>query len=111
MKIPVDHQEFYHAVIGPIDRRKLDRNYPNGEGDCRAALDDAFMRVAGHYADSHASGWGVKPEQLGHISFAAYDDDLKKAVVDSYLDEKKKMPDHIEAWYLLLQKRKRTKKK
>ena len=98
--------EYYFCYIGPTDRNELDKKYPNGEGHIKRAINEAFRSVTGHWADVCGSGWGVTHEQTCHISFAADDNELKKAIVQSYLDEKKKMPDYVEAWYLLLKKRK-----
>jgi hypothetical protein len=96
-------REYFAAYIGPIDRVELDKTNPMGEGKLRSYLQQAFHEVAGHWADTCSSGWGVKPDMIHHLSFAHWDEDTKKGVVDSYIWESKKMPRCVKAWYLLLE--------
>ena len=99
---PMNNPEFYFCYIGPIDRDKLDISHPSGEGHLRESLKDAFHDVAGHWADRCGSGWGIKPECIDAMMFGERNEELKKAIVLSYIDEKIPMPRHIKAWYLLL---------
>jgi hypothetical protein len=104
--------EYYFCYIGPTDRIKLDKNLAaaghNGESRLRWDISESFKRVTGHDAKVCGSGWGVTEKQTYHIGFATYNDELKKAVVSSYIQENKTktMPDYIRAWYLLLKERK-----
>ena len=107
----MNNKEYFFAYIGPVDSNKFRKKYPNGEGLIRASLQGAFEKVAGHCNEVCGSGWGIKKSQLGHINFASFDEETKVAVIQSYLSEKKKMPDYVEAWYLLLKNNKKAKKK
>lgn len=95
-------QEYFTAYIGPIDREELDNSHPCGEGHLRSQLQEAFYNVAGHYADRCGSGWGTTEEQVSAMSFADNNEEMKQLLVQSYIDEGKKMPRYIRAWYLLL---------
>jgi hypothetical protein len=91
----VKKEEYYFCYIGPTDRERLDKRFPNGEGHLRSCIQNAFYEVTEHDADLCGSGWGVKQNQIDHISFATYDDELKEVVINSYLKEKKKCPDTL----------------
>lgn len=95
--------EYFNLTIGPIDRDELDKTHPCGEGLIRSTAKETFYRVAGHYADSCRSGWGCKPEYIDAMWFHNNTEEMKKALVQSYIDEKKTMPRYIRSWYLLLQ--------
>lgn len=101
--------EYYYCFIGPTDRKKLDKKYPNGEGILRSRIKDTFLEVAGHEADRCSSGWGQKKENVDQIWFAANNEETKKALIQSYFDEKKAMPRYVRAWYLLLKEEKNWK--
>jgi hypothetical protein len=83
--------EYWTCYIGPIDRDELDKTHPMGEGCIRSYVQEAFYKVAGHYADKCGSGWGCKPEYLDHMSFGNNTEETKIALVKSYIYENKKL--------------------
>jgi hypothetical protein len=97
-----NNPEYWTCYIGPIDRDELDETHPMGEGLIRSWVKEAFYKVAGYHADTCGSGWGCKPEYLDHMRFGNNTEEMKLALVKSYIHEGKKMPRYIRAWYLLL---------
>lgn len=93
-------KEYYFCYIGPTDRNELDKKFPMGEGRLRASIQVAFEEVTGHYAKRCGSGWGIIEGQTYEISFATYDKKNKIAIINSYKQEKKKMPNYVKAWAL-----------
>lgn len=97
--------QYHICIIGPIDRDELDKTHPNGEGCICAYNKEAFFKVAGHYANTCASGWGVTPEIEEEIHFAWNNEDTKKRIIRSYLNEEKPFPTKLhEAYHLLMVK-------
>lgn len=102
--------QYYYCCMGPFSRKKLDKMFPNGEGIIRGYLQHGFMSAIGVYPRNCASGWGVSEEQSQAISFATYNDELKKCVINSYKEEGKELPRWAKAWDLLFKEESENKK-
>ena len=95
--------EFYFAYVALIDLVVFDKIYLCGEGSISSQIKSAFTSIAGHYPAICSSGWRVTQEQTDQISFATYDEETKKDIIQSYINENKKLPRHLRAWQLLLE--------
>ena len=103
--------EYWFCYVGPADGSKL---LMGADAPMREGVREAFCRVTGEYPVTLGSGWGVNPDQVQEISFAAWDESTKRAVVGSYAREGKTPPPHILAWKLYfdhVDKPKRKKRK
>lgn len=97
-------QEYWYCVIGPANPDE----YPGNGADwpLRGSVQRAFSEfIKKEFTCS--SGWGVAEDQARQISFATNDDDLKRALIQSYHDEGKPMPRHMRAWELLFREESR----
>jgi len=91
---------YYYAVIGPVERSRLDKEYPSGEGGLRSAIQGQFYRMFPDIEFTCSSGWGVTPEMKDEIFYATCDDATKKALIKSFYVENKKIPRALRAWEL-----------
>lgn len=94
--------EYHFCFIGPFDRNELDKIRPSGEGSIRRANQEAYRKLTNEAEVRCSSGWGVTPEQKTSASFFLNDDELKDALVQSYLDENLPLPTKAyKAWMIL----------
>jgi hypothetical protein len=103
--------QYYFAILGPVSRKKLDKKYPHGEGALRHAIQSKFFEMFNTQDFSCSSGWGVTADAKDGMSFETHDDELKKVVIESYYQEKKKLPRYARAWELLFKEENEKNKK
>lgn len=89
---------YWYCYIGPADVKKYKGN--GADFPLRQAVRNVFNKIFGEdYVCS--SGFGISEDQTEQISFATYDDKSKLQIIESYIQEKKKLPRYMRAWQLL----------
>ena len=58
-------KEYWTCTIGPIDRSKVPQG---GDSPLRMAVQEAFEKMLGEYAETCSSGWGMKQKEYDKIS-------------------------------------------
>jgi hypothetical protein len=104
-----DTEEYFFLEIGPVPSNELRSRFPNGEGSIRYVAKEAFYKMFPEQDFVCSSGWGMSKEEMENSGYARYNDDFKRALIQSYKYEKKKMPRGLRAWELLFQEEEKLK--
>jgi hypothetical protein len=99
---------YWWCHIGPVIRKDL----PFGSDfPMRIAIQRKFEELfdTGDYTCS--SGWGMTTESERNASYASNNDETKRALIQSFKNEGKKVPRGLRCWELLFEEEKKKKKK